>query len=726
MKGLLTSFAHNTVFANIGLLFILLGGAIALYQLPRETFPDIELDMIRVSMVWPGADPEEVEEGISRRIEEAIDGLEGIREYHTVSGEHVALGLLEVEDGYDVRRIKEDVRNAIDTVATFPADAESPVIEEFIIRHRVMMISLTGPDASEKDLRKYAEQIKEEIRMLPEVTQVRVETNRPYEISIQVSEENLRKYGITFSQVAGIVKANSLNVPGGVIRTEGEEIRLRTVGRSYTGEDFSNTVVLARPDGQNITLGQIAEIKDGFAEETTIVRFNGQSAVNIRVLKTKEEDTITIDRAVMKYLKEKQRHLPEGITLKAWGRGTPRLESRILLLMRNGLQGLTLVFLLLWLFLDIRLAFWAGMGMPVSIMGAFMVMWYFGATINMMTLFGMITVLGIIVDDAIVVGEAIFFARKQGKPPLQAAVAGIVEIGMPVIAAVTTTIVAFVPLFFVAGTMGRLVIPLPLVVVSALTVSLLECLFMLPAHLSHLPDPNAHTKGKNIIQRLGLAFHRKTNMGLEAFISRVYTPFVGLTLRWRYVSLCVAILVLMLTKGIMDSGIVKFDNFPKMDGDNISAVIEFPSGTPLAVTEAAVVRMEEALKELASETKTGSGEPLVENIYSVVGSKFDDRGGMDTGSNFGSIRVDLLDMVRRDVHVDTLMPAWEKKIGMINGAIALTIQGGESGPGAQPIEVWLQGHNLDRLIAASDELKEHLATYAGVYQIQDDYRVGPN
>jgi multidrug efflux pump subunit AcrB len=245
-----------------------------------------------------------------------------------------------------------------------------------------------------------------------------VEATRPYEISIQVSEENLRKYGISFDQIAQVVRANSMNVPGGVMRTEGEEIRLRTLGRSYSGEDFSNIVVLARPEGQYITLGQIAEIKDGFAEETNIVRFNGQKTVNIRVLKTKEEDTITIDRAVLKYLEEKQKHLPEGVTLKAWGRGTPRLESRIRLLMRNGFMGLTLVFVLLWLFLDIRLSFWAGMGMPVSIMGAFIVMWYFGATINMMTLFGMITVLGIIVDDAIVVGEAIYLPEKKAWRPL--------------------------------------------------------------------------------------------------------------------------------------------------------------------------------------------------------------------------------------------------------------------------------------------------------------------
>ncbi len=726
MRALATSFARNTVFANIVLLFIFFGGYLAIRNMSRETFPDIELDMVRITVPWPGADPEEVEEGISRRIEEAIDGLEGIHEYLTISNEHVALAVIEVMDGYDVRRVKEEVRNAVDAIATFPLDAERPIVEEFVLRMQVMLLSLTGPDLSDVELREYAEIIKDEIRDLPEVTQASVVSARPYEIAIEVSEERLRQYGITFEQVAQVVRANSMNVPGGTMRTEGEQIRLRTVGRNYTGADFEDIVVLAQPSGQHITLGRIANIRDGLTEENTYMRFNGEKAINIQVRKTRREDTLVIDRAVMEYVERKQSSLPEGVALTPWRRRAIRLEARIDLLMRNGLIGLMLVFMFLWLFLDIRLSFWAGMGMPVSIMGAFIVMWYYDVTINMMTLFGMITVLGIIVDDAIVVGEAIYVARKNGMPPLQAAVEGTLEVGLPVIAAVTTSIIAFMPLFFVAGTLGRMIVVLPLVVVAALAVSLVECLILLPAHLNHLPDPNVHRASDNILRRLGKWFHSNMNLGLERFVTRYYSPVIGWALRWRYISLSIAIMVLLSTWGLVDSGIVKFETFPRMDGDNMSAVIEFPSGTPLDVTAVAVTRLEEALYELAAETQTGSGAPLVENTFSIVGSRFDERCATEIGSNFGSVRVDLLSMEERDIHVETIMAGWEQKIGMITGALALTVQGGESGPTAQPIEIWLQGDDLHSLIAASEDLQEILAGFAGVYQIQDDYRVGPN
>lgn len=726
MRGLFTSFARNVVFANILLLFIFLGGFFAISNMPREIFPDVQLDIIRVLVVWPGADPEEVEEGVSRKIEESLEGIEGLKDYHTISNEHACLALIEVREGYDVNLVKDQVRNAVDTITTFPPDAERPQVEQFVVRLRVLNITLTGTNLSEVELRQYADKIRDELRALPEVTQVSILNPRPYEIAIEVSEERLREYGITFDQVVQAVRANSLNLPGGVLRTEGEEIRLRTVGKSYSGKQFAAIVVAALPDGKRITLDRIAEIRDGLAEDISSMRFNGQNAVTLRVQKTKEEDTLLIDRAVLAYAERKQQELPEGISLTVWARNAPRLEARIRLLLRNGLMGLVVVFIMLWLFLDIRLSFWAGMGMPVSILGAFMVMWYFGATINMMSLFAMITVLGIIVDDAIVVGEAIYTARKNGLPPLRAAVEGVVEVGLPVIGAVTTTIVAFIPLFFVAGVMGRLVVVVPLVVISALAVSLVECLFLLPAHLSHLPDPSARLEGKGIIKSIGLWFHQTTNLGLERFVERYYSPIIAWALRWRYISTAIAVMVLLITWGTLESGYLKFENFPKLDGDILSASIEFPNGTPVEITEDAVVRIEEAAREMAAEAKTKSGKPLIQNIFAVVGSQQDMRGTGESGSHVATVRLDLLTTTERDIHVNELMARWEQKIGLITGAVALSITGDEGGPSAMPIEVWMQGHNLESLVAASEELKEKLGEFEGVFQIQDDNRRGHN
>ena len=726
MRDLFTSFARNTVFANILLLFIFLGGGLAIRMMPREIFPDIQLDVIRVSVVWPGADPEEVEEGISRKIEEALEGVDGVRDFHTISNEHACLALIEVREGYDVNFVKDLVRNAVDAIATFPVDAERPIVEQFVVRLQVMMVSLTAPELSDKELRRYAEKIKDEMLALPEVTQVSIMNTRPYEISIEVSEERMREYGISFDQVAQAVRANSLNLPGGVLRTEGEEIRLRTVGKTYTGAEFASIIVAATPDGRQVTLDRIADIRDGLAEETSSMRFNGKDAVTLRVQKTKEEDTLAIDQAVLAYVEGKQGDLPEGMELVAWGRNAPRLQARIRLLTRNGLMGLCVVFAMLWLFLDIRLSFWAGMGMPVSIFGAFMIMAYFGATINMMSLFAMITVLGIIVDDAIVVGEAIYTARRRGLPPLRAAVEGVLEVGMPVIGAVTTTIVAFMPLFFVAGVMGRLIVVVPLVVIAALAVSLVECLFLLPAHLNHLPDPNSRHQGTGLVKRIGLWFHQTTNLGLERFVERYYSPFIRLALRWRYVSLSAAIAVLLATVGVLDSGFLKFENFPRLDGDIMSAVIEFPSGTPLEITEEAVVRIEAAAWEMAAEAKTKTGAPLIRNTFAMVGSRLDRRGGMDVGTHIATVRLELLDMLERDIPRTELMARWERKIGLITGAAALTISADDGGPSAMPIEVWMQGPNLDNLIAAGEEFKEKLGEFDGVFQIQDDNRRGHN
>lgn len=723
MRGIFTSFARNSVFANIFLCFILFGGLMAMLTLPRETFPDIHLDMIRVMVVWPGADPAEVEEAISRKIEEAIEGIEGIKTYNTISNEHVGMAIIEVSAGYDLELVKNDVRDAVDTITTFPPDAENPVVEEFLLRIMVMLLALTGPDLTDPELQDYAQKIKDDLLALPGITQVEL-SQRDREITIEVSEEKLREYGITFEQVAQVVKANSMNVPGGTIRTKGEEIRLRTMGRNYTAEDFGNIVVLSRPEGYHITLDRIATIRDGFFDDNVVAKFNGKDTTIINIFKTENEDTLAIDREVLAYCERKNRELPDGMKVEPWARFAPLLNNRINLLLRNGISGLIVVFILLWLYLDIRLSFWVSMGIPVSLMGALMTMWWFDATINMISLFGMVMVLGIIVDDATVLGEAVYVARKKGMPPVKAAVDGVMEVGLPVVAAVTTTIVAFLPMFYVGGFVGRLINVLPMVVIAALIVSLLECLFMFPAHLSHLPDPNIQEKGKGLFKRMGLIFHRYTNQGLEYFVAKYYDPFIGLMLRWRYVGVSAFLFVLFVTWGIYESGVVKFEFFPEMDGNSMAAVVEFPSGTPLEATEKAVAQIEQAAKNLEAKTTTASGAPLLNNTFSLTGAYLDERGQTELGTHFGTVRVELLDSVDRNVHIEELMAAWEREIGQINGMRSLSIRGDETGPPGKPIEVWMQGENLETLVAAANEFKEKLATYDGVYQIKDDFRRG--
>jgi multidrug efflux pump subunit AcrB len=725
MRKLVTAFAQNTVFANILLAMFFMAGGLALSSMVRETFPEFSLDMITIKVIWPGADPEEVEEGICRKIEEAIDGIDGIKQYNTISSENVGMAYVEVSEDYEVDDVKERVRNVVEAISTFPKDAERPITEELLLRNEVMMIALSGENMSERSLKEWGERVKEEIRALPGVSQVLTIGARDYEVSIEISEDRLREYGLTFEGVAAIVRANSLNLSGGSMRTEGEEIRLRTVGRRYTAREFAELVLLARPNGDVITLDRVADVRDGFVEDEIISQLDGESVVTVVVMKTQDEDTLGISREVEAYLARKTQQLPEGLRMIPWADNVGILQARISLLTRNGAIGLVVVFVLLWLFLDIRLSFWAGMGMPISVAGALAVMWAVGATINMISLFGLIMVLGIIVDDAIVVGEAIYVARRRGAAPMQAAVEGVMEVGMPVIAAVATSIVAFVPLMYIGGIMGKFISILPVVVIACLAISLVECLVLLPAHLSHLPDFNKESHGGNPIRRLGRNFHRRMNRGLEWFVEHCYTPFLAGAVRWRYVSAAISAAVLLGTMGYMQSGRLKFVVFPPIDGSIAIANIEFPNGTPLEVTQEAVEDIEAALHRIAARMTTQSGEPLIKHIYSTAGMQSSEGPG-SYGNHLGGLQADLLEPERRGIYRQEILHAWEKEVGAVPGAVAVNFSGGSHGPPGSPIEVWLQGHDLDAILGASKALKAELATFDGVYQIQDDFRLGKN
>ncbi len=723
MKQTLAAFARNTVFANIVLVLIFAAGYIATANMIRETFPEFSLDMIIISVPYPGADPEEVEEGISRKIEEAIEGIEGIKQYTTNAAEGLGTATIEVLEDYTVDEVLDRVRTKVNAISTFPVDAEKPVISELLLKDLVTLLYLSG-DMSERRIKEWSESIKDEIQQLPNISQVATFGARDYEIAIEVSEEKLRQYGLTFDDVAGAVRNDSLNLAGGTIRTREEEIRVRTMGRKYTGEALADIVVLARPEGDVITLGRLANIDDGFTEDPIKATINGEPAVLLLVYKTPEEDALEISRTVNRYVIAKQQQVPEGANIRMLYDNTEMLRSRIDLLLKNGIIGLGIVFLLLWCFLNTRLSFWAGMGIPISIAGALVILWCMGGTLNMISLFGLIMVLGIVVDDAIVVGEAIYVHRKQGKPALRAAIDGVAEVGMPVVAAVLTTVVAFVPLFYVGGIMGKFISILPAVVIACLVVSLVECLFLLPAHLSHLPDPNRSTVNGHLLARRLSRVQETTGRWMEQFAARVYLPFLSQALNWRYISFATAIAVLLLTVGLVRSGIIKFEVFSKIDGFIMTATAEFPSGTPPEVTRQAIDRIEAALMRLEKTNPTRSGDPLVKDRLTLVGQTLGDI--PDTGPNYGSVQAILLDSEQRGIHSEDLMVRWEKEIGILPGIKSLTFTGMEAGPPGDPIEVWLQGHDMNMILAAADDLMDRLRQFDGVYQIRSDFSPGKN
>ncbi|MGW8324333.1 MAG: efflux RND transporter permease subunit, partial [Desulfobacterales bacterium] len=723
MKRVIAAFARNTVFANIILVLIFMAGGIATMSMIRETFPEFSLDMITISVPYPGADPEEVEEGISRKIEEALEGLEGVKQYTSHSSENVGTTIIEVKEDYDVSDVLERVRSKVNAISSFPVDAEKPVITELMLKDPVMLLYFSA-EMSERRIKEWSEIIKDEIQQLPEVSKVGIFGARDYEINIEISEERLREFGLTFNMVVDAIRRSSLNLSGGTIRTQGEEIRVRTMGRKYTGKALSSIVVLAKPEGEIITLDRVAYINDGFKEDPINAKINGTPSVVIMVYKTQEQDALVISKAVRQFISQKQQQLPAGSNIKILFDNTDMLRSRIDLLVRNGIYGLMIVFLMLWTFLNARLSFWVGMGIPISIAGALAILWTIGGTINMVSLFGMIMVLGIIVDDAIVVGEAIYFHRKQGKSPIRAAIDGVSEVGMPVIAAVVTTIVAFIPLFYVGGTMGKFIAILPAVVIACLVVSLLECFILLPAHLSHLPDPNENKNNLNPLTRRLEIIHRLTSSGMEWFVARIYTPFLSRVLYWRYISFCMAISILLLIIGIVKGGFLKFEVFPEVDGFIISSTVEFPNGTPPEVTEKAIEQIDSALVRLAEKTQTRSGDPLIEDRMSLVGQTLEDM--PRSGPHLGSVWAILLDSERRGIHSKDLMIQWEKEIGSIPGVKSLTFAGQQVGPPGAPIEIWLQGRDMEDILASADDLMDRLRRFEGVFQVRSDFSPGKN
>jgi multidrug efflux pump subunit AcrB len=728
MDNFLASIIRHRVLANVTLLVLFAVGFAASMFMIREFFPEMSVDVVMVSVVFPGADPEEVEEGISRKVEEAIDSIQGIKKYTTFSAESISRTVIEAKAGTSMDSLKDRVKNAVDSIRNLPEEAENPVIAEQLFEQEVIRVAFWG-DLDERTLKEWGERLREEILELPGISRVDLQGTREYEVGIEVSEERMREYGLSFAQVSDAIRRSSLNLAGGTIRTSGEEIRIRTLGRKYTGKDFASIVLLPGADGTIITLDRVAEIRDAFVEDPVRANFNGEPSSLLVVKKVSDEDAIAISKTVKAFVADRDRTMPEGANLTAWGDFSLLIQDRINLLTRNGLIGLSLVFFLLWLFLDMRLSFWVGMGIPISFAGAMGIMWLMGASINMISLFALILVLGIIVDDAIVVGEAIYVHRRNGDAPLDAAVNGVKEVGLPVLAAVTTSIVAFIPLAFIPGFMGKFMIIMPIVVISALLVSLVECLFLLPAHLNHLPD--SYVKGHESRKKAGRLRRLRwaVSNSLEYFVDRVYGPFLSSVLQWRYVALAVSIFVILFTVGLFGGGFITFVVFPTVDGDEVSASIEFPAGTPFAATEELVTEMRDAFDRVAERVTTKSGDPLIKNIFTVAGTT----GGRaapgqpsSSGSHLGYVLVELLNTEDRNLHFEDLNVMWKEELGPVSGSVALTFAGVETGPPGAPIDVGLRGRNHEDLVAVTNLLKNKLREYAGIYQVDDDYRLGKN
>ena len=740
MKALGKWSVEHRVTVNLVMVFLIVAGFFTVINMKREMFPQFSLDMINIGVNYPGASPEEVEEGICIKIEEQLKSLEDVKTMYSTALEGHGSVTLELAAGTNINEKLDEIRTEIDLIDSFPEQAEDPVIIEIKNNEPAIYLAVYG-DVDERVLRDTAEKIRDDLVETEAISLATLSGVREFEISIEISEESLRRFNLSFDRVVTAVKTGSLELPGGKIKTRGKELLVRAKGKLYTGEQFEQIPLLTRSDGTVIRLGDVARVKDGFEETDVTARFNGKPAAMIVVSRTDSQDTIVISNTALDYIETHKDLMPKGVTLGYWFNIADMVQDRIDLLLKNGAQGILLVFIVLALFLDLGLAFWVASGIPISFMGAFLVLDYFGASINMLSLFGFIMTLGILVDDAIILGENVYTHYSMGKSPKQAVMDSMKQIGTPVVMAVTTTIVAFIPLMYIAGIMGKFISIMPQTVICILTISLVEAFLILPAHLEHTLTPSKKNKSwpflvfffwldwlkKDIID--GHAWIRsRVEKAMNRVIHSLYIPVLRYCVKNRYFTLSLGVGFLIASMGLLAGGHVPFVFFPKTDSNWIISETIYPLGTPFEMTEKTIKQIEKGAFELNDffRERVEDGRDLIVNSFSLVGviPRRDWKPGV-YGGHCGEAWVEILPAdMRPDISAPEVTAKWRELTGDILGVeqLTFTIIGG--GPGGNPIEIRLVGSDLIQLEQAAQLLKDEIATYPGTFDITDDFRPG--
>ena len=705
ISGLIGWFAQNHVAANLMMVVVICLGLYAIANVKKESFPPFEFDRITVSVPYPGAGPEEVEEGIVVKIEEALDSVEGVRKLTSRSQEGMGRVDVDVEDSYELSEVTDEVKLAVDSISTFPGEAERPIISKLNKTKGALMVSISG-DLDEVAMKSLAEDVRDEIISLPEVTFAEVNGGRPFEIAIEIDELTLRQYGLTLAQVANSIRSWSVDIPGGSIRTQGGDIRLRAKGQAYREEEFARIVLLTNPDGTVLTLGDIAEIKDGFVEFEFLSLFNGSPSISVNVQSTENESELKIAEAVKKYVTERNRTLPEGVELATWGDTTFILQGQLEILIENMVLGAILVFLILGLFLQIRFALWVLVGLPFAFLGAFMCLPLVGITINMMSLFAFILVLGIVVDDAIIIAESSYAETEAHGYSTASIVRGAQRIALPATFGVLTTVMAFAPNLLSTGPTAGATHSMSWVVVFCLLFSLIESKLILPSHLSLM-----RTRGERG------APTRWADQKLKHFIHNVYKPFLNKAIEYRYATIAFFIGLLIVTAGLFSGGLVRFVFFPDMDMPFLNANVEMLEGVPEDMVFGVVNEMQDTIWEVNEEIKqeTGRSVDLVDNMFTWV---------RDGSSGQFMVELDKTG-VYDDIDPKDVEDRWREKVGEVAGTKELNFRSKRNMGGDSPIEFRVIGKDYQLVEQASEELASYLKSYDGLYEIETSSNSGP-
>ena len=708
-RGAIAWTAGHSVVANLVMLLCIVGGYLSLRNIKQEVFPEIERDEVTVAVPYPGASPEEVERGIVLAVEEAVRGLDGVDEIRSAAREGSGSVTVELLVEADLHKTAQDIQAEVDRITTFPEDAEEPRVRIASHKRQVLSVVLHGR-AEDTTLHELAEQLRDRLLQDPNITQVDLAGVRPLEIAVEIPQANLRRYNLTLQEAANRIRSASVDLPAGGIKTPGGEILVRMKERRDYGRQFADLPVISAPDGGQVLLGQIATIDDSFQDVDRYATFNGRPAVMLQVYRVGDQTPIQVADAVRRHLEQLRPVLPPGIEVDIRRDRSGIYRQRVELLLRNGALGLVLVLVILGLFLEVRLAFWVMMGIPISFLGSFLVLPATGVTVNMISLFAYIIALGIVVDDAIVVGENIYHYHQEGLPFSRAAVKGARDVVVPVTFSILTNIVAFMPIYFVPGMMGKVFRMIPIVVVTVFLISLGESLFVLPAHLGHQRDRRRRGLSAWLHARQQAFSH-----GFRRWVRNRYGPFLRLALRHRYLTIATALALLIAMLSYALSGRMGFGLFPKIESDSARATLVMPYGSAVAKTEAVMQRMLRAARQVVDEC----GRPqLVTGIFAEVGRD---------GSHTGTMRVYLAEPEVREKIMGTeeFTRRWRKAVGQVVGTEYLLFESDAGGPGhGAALTIELSHRNISVLEKAGADLATAFRSYPQVKDVNDGFLPG--
>jgi multidrug efflux pump subunit AcrB len=710
-EAMIEWFARNSVAANLLMGILLVGGLASAFTIKKEAQPKIETNLISVNMPFLGASPEDVEEGILIKVEEAIQDIEGIKEIISTARRGNGTVRIEVHAEYDVLDVMNQVKNRVDAIPTFPDNTEKPVVSRNTFEQQVVLVTVYG-DVSERTLKEFARQVRHDIVTLPGVTRAQVLSGRPYEISIEVSEHTLRAYDLTLAEVAQAIRSGSLDLPAGAIRSESGDIQVRTKGQAYVGRDFEDIVVRTNPDGTRVLLKDVADIRDEFADVSNFSEFNGKPSIVMQVLSVGNQSELDISAVVHDWVEQQQARLPEDVNLSVGADISYYLEGRLDMMLKKMVIGAVMVFLSLAEFLRLKLAFWVMVGLPVAFLGTFFLMPALDVTVNLVSLFGFILVLGIVVDDAIVIGESAYTNMRAKGHSVDNIVEGVLKVAVPATFGVLTTIVAFLPILMVTGISGKFFAAIGWVVILCLVFSIVESKLILPAHLAHMKVRHYDSDTQNVFIR----FQRFFSDGLHRFVDDYYVPFLGRALQRRYLTLSVFVSMLILSIGLLVGGILRFVFFPDIAADFLQVDLEMNEGTPSHQTHAAIRRVQEGLWAVDAKVSEQEG---VESGAVVTGLW-----SFTQGETSAQIIAELVKDETSVISGPETLRRWREEVGEVPGIKQLGFRGA-TGPGGGPsISIQLIGANIERVASASRELERRIRRYQGVYDIRNTYERG--